>query len=339
MGGVTEYTYDGLGNVTRTLLYANAVPASGTYDTFVQISNALGAAGNSAGAVRASYDRVRWTAYDTAGRKVYDVDAQGGVTRTSYDANSLVVETREFAQLNAGTSSFLDKATLDAWVNSGTVNSDSANRTTRFWYDGAGRARFMLNAAGYLTETRYDDAASTTREVAYLAAPAGAITAGSTTANVASVATGLANSATDRSTVTTYDKLGRTLRVADAYGFFEEFTYDALGNKRAYRNQKSAVWDYDYDAMGRVTYEYTPAVDSYSVTGSPTSLTLSGVTNARITTKIEYDAFGNVWKRTEAFGTGSARTTEYIYDALGRQDAHQLPGRGVLQPGHGQHRA
>ncbi len=285
MGGVTEYTYDAIGNVTRTLLYFNAVPVGGTYDTFTQITTALGTAGNTAGTVRSTYDRARWSAYDAAGRQVYDVDALGGVTRRAYDALNQVVEAREFSPLYGVPAAATDKASLDTWAAGTAVANDGANRTTRFWYDAAGRARFTLNAEGFLSETRYDDAAATMRETRVHDC-AGRCDHFDQHDGKCRLSRERDRERVQRPQQRDFvDKLGRVLRVTDAYSNFQEYTFDALGNKRSFRNEAGAIWDYDYDAMGRVTFEYTPTVDSYTVSGSATALTVDPVTRARITTR------------------------------------------------------
>jgi YD repeat-containing protein len=46
---------------------------------------------------------------------------------------------------------------------------------------------------------------------------------------------------------------------------------------------------------------------------------LGSATEARITTKLTYDSFGNLKTRTEAVGRAEERTTSYDYDKLGRQ--------------------
>src|SRR5204863_3768991 len=111
------------------------------------------------------------------------------------------------------------------------------NQTTRDWYDTVDRARFTLDAEGYLHETRYADAARQRNDILYTARPSLATNA--TLADVQNAATSLANGALDRdgttipnqNTVTLDDAAGRVKQVTDAEGYVTKYFYDAVGNR------------------------------------------------------------------------------------------------------------
>jgi YD repeat-containing protein len=327
LASVTQKLYDGNGNVTRTRVIANAISAvvTGTgsnYKTIAEVETAISSAGSSASTL-ASSDRVSWSVYDIRDRAVFTVDGLGAVVRNEYDGNGNVVAMTEFATTN--TAGPYDASTLTTWATSNASNV--RNRVTRTWYDAANRAVFVLDAEGYLTETRHEDSLRKTTEISYAAKPT--VAAAATLAQVRSAATAIANASADQSTITELDTAGRVRRIYDAeysgaLANYEEFTYDAVGNKISFRNKKGAVWNYEYDANHRLIYERTPNVDVTTINAGA-SLSEGGTASLSIVTFIEYDALGNVWRRTEAQGTTSARTTTYEYDALGRQVRTTFP--------------
>ena len=95
-----------------------------------------------------------------------------------------------------------------------------------------------------------------------------------------------------------------------------------------------SIWEYAYDANGRLIREVAPAVRVYQTTlGTGDTVSLSVSDNVRLVTALEYDGLGNVKRRIEAFGTGQARETSYEYDKLGRQIRTRFPAVGVYSNG------
>jgi len=120
-----------------------------------------------------------------------------------------------------------------------------------------------------------------------------------------------------------YDAAGRLDSSADAEGKTETYGYDQDGNKTSFTNKKGATWNYLYDSAGRLTSEISPLVD---ITNFDRDTLAPTASTARLETRMEYDALGNVTSRTEAYGRlGEARKTQYVYDALGRQIATIYP--------------
>jgi YD repeat-containing protein len=313
-GTVTERQFDAAGRVVRERII-NSPALTATYANAAAVTTALG----SAATTIAPEDRVQWTAYDLRGRAVFTVDGLGSVTRNTFDDNGNVIATTAFATRRS-TSDPTDLASLVTWAAANV--SSTQNRTTKFWYDRLDRERFALDAEGYLTEKRYNDAARETREIVYALKPVLGVNA-----SLADVATAAAALTTDsQSRMSVADLAGRVSRVYDALGNYEEYTYDALGNKQTYRNQKGAVWTYVYDAIGRLSDERSPNVAITTVSSSGTALS-STTETASIVTRFTYDALGNVRTRTEGIrryenGTESSagsRTTTYNYDVIGRQ--------------------
>ena len=49
------------------------------------------------------------------------------------------------------------------------------------------------------------------------------------------------------------------------------FSYDGLGNRLTFVNEKGSVWSYAYDAAGRLVTETTPLVDGHGQRLAPVS--------------------------------------------------------------------
>src|SRR6185369_6416472 len=146
---VAETQFDGAGQATTTIRYANALVSTTTDFTYDNIK-ALVAAG---GFASPTTDRRSWAVYDSAGRLAYAIDAEGGVTRFTYNASGQVTKATRFATLDPVTS-LPTQAAMDTWA---TANANSANdRTTRNYYDGAGVLRYVVDGEGFVTRRTED---------------------------------------------------------------------------------------------------------------------------------------------------------------------------------------
>ncbi|MEK7412508.1 MAG: hypothetical protein AAB263_04215, partial [Planctomycetota bacterium] len=108
-------------------------------------------------------------AYDKDGRQVFSVDALGNTVENIYDNNGNVVQSRAYA--NALTSAQL--TTIDASTDRLTTIRTSLtaditkDRITHTAYDKANRARYQIDALGYVTEMQYDAVGNITRTTRY----------------------------------------------------------------------------------------------------------------------------------------------------------------------------
>lgn len=319
LNAVSEKRYDGAGNVVATVRYANAIALDST-PTFSEVRDWAEDTepNNAAGA------RVERHFYDAAGRLYFTVDALNFVSEKRYDGAGNVVATFRYANaIVLDTTPELSEV-LD-WALDTDPNNAIGARVERRVYDAAGRLVYAVDALNYIKQTKYDAAGRITETVHY----SQAISAPTvwTLANVASALSSQNNSPTSQGNTFEYDAAGRLIESTDAEGFSEVFTYDDAGNKLSFTNKKNATWNYGYDGAGRLTSELSPQV---AVTSSIHATTFAPTTEqARIETRIAYDALGNVTSRTEAYGRTEARTTQYQYDALGRQVRTIFPSVGV----------
>lgn len=362
-GTVTQRLYDSNGNVIRNRTFAKAVNLVGGPTQLIvfakdvtvtaaltAVESALVNATNSLTSI-ASDDHVDWAAYDVRGQRVLSVDGLGYVVRFQYDAGGNVVATTEYATaLGSAIPSNVTglTATVGGLAITGpggttnvTITTDAnRDRVTRTWYDAINRVRFVLDAEGYLSETRYADAARSTKDIIYAAR--NIITGSENLAAVAAAvsAAPVASNVNNQPTTTYFDAAGRVTRIEGpdyvaALNNYEEYGYDAVGNKVSFRNKKGAIWTYQYDANNRLITETTPPVAYTVLDRTSTSLTVNSSLSGTgpLVTKIEYDRLGNVRFRYEAYGTSQERKTEYRYDAVGRQTMVLFPRVEVYSGG------
>lgn len=310
---VSRQEYDALGRVVMSTTYATALGAVADYK-----ATTLDAA------VRVSVqDRRSANVYDVAGRQVYRVqvsaiDIDGKATKhivgkTDYDALGRVVKTTAYAT-EAGAIAAYTLAGVGAAASAGVQD-----RSTDHFYDAAGRQRFVIAADGSVSETVYD-ALGRVREQRRFAFVVDKATAW-TEATLAARRSGrVVGDGTTRGETYVYDRANRVLSTTDALGKTESWTYNALGEKETYTNRNGAQWKYTYDRLGRLTLEESPAL-VYQLSNE----TAPGAART-LKTLMDYDAFGNVTGRREAYGTVDERTTTFVYDRLGRQIRIVEPG-------------
>ena len=282
-GAVTLREYDDNGNLSRLTEYASKLDAGKLPSQVSKLASA---------------DRVSVFGYDSANREVWRSDPMGAVTKSEYDKDgNLLASTRYFNTVTPGTAP-------------SQVGSHPQDRVTRYTYDGAGRRNYMVDALNYVTRWTYDDAVNrrtTTRFAATL-------TVGDDPQNV------VKNAAADQVDIYQYDHAGRLLAHTDALNQTESYTYDTRSNSKTFTNKKGSVWRYEYDAAGRLVRETAPEVQLTSASADANGKLVAGTSRTvALKTFLEYDALGNLTRRTEAEGEIRQRATSYEYDARGRQ--------------------
>ncbi|RUL72743.1 LysM peptidoglycan-binding domain-containing protein [Dyella choica] len=316
MGNVTETRYNTLGQVAETLAYATPIVLSGTLVSALQagtarapdMQGALQQAGNSDSTARTSYSY-----YDADGRVVYTVTPNmvngvlaGVVSQTQYDAVGQVVADIVYgvplpmADLGAGsTTASIAQAVAQ-------LNAAATTRTTQYFYDAAGNKVAEVDPNGQASYTFYDANSRVIATVDALGAVVtytrdalGRVTQETAYSTKLSTSGWLVNGKVtqkllyppaaapgyDRSTVTSYDTLGRIASVTH---------YSQVGSA-----QNGDTLNYVYDSDSRVVQ--TTGVD------------LGGLAANRVTNYF-YDKNGNNIARLDADGY----LTTYAYDAAGQ---------------------
>ncbi len=303
---------------------------------------------------------ISHTAYDANGRVVFTTDAflDGDLTtpgtETVYDALGRVEQTIRYDDLdialvahttsnpNADNLKKLATGILADDVTKGNVLS--SNQT---FYDEQGRVEFTVDAAGLISEFKYNVAGQQIESIQYLTG---------TFDEATSTVIDIVNPATDvLSTTFEYDKLGRQELVTDALGHSTRSVYDDLGRviktifhdgtqtETVYNDlghrvaeiaqhdpltqgpDKSAITtNYEYDTSGRLIAVILPPV-------------VDPATSNTVRPRYEYvyDIYGNQTlirdnvihdaSGLENHDRTNARETEFTYDHLNRQVARTLP--------------
>jgi trimeric autotransporter adhesin len=303
-GLVTSFTYDLMGNVTKTVVGTDAAA------------------------------RVTRNWYTQKGELRFSVDVEGFVSEQGFDADGQVVQTIRYrsvqnfsdattiAQVSAAvaadyatanferfsfshyangglysqmdalgvlsfTGYYANGAEIDTYLASN-ITSDTTLHLQRF--DSAGKLQYKYEGYGEaeatVTEYRYDGLGNLTSIVD----PRGVITS------------------------YTYDRLGRVTSVTDAAGGQTLYQYDAFGNQTAVRDARG-YWTYNsYDNLGRLTQ--TTDASGVATTSSFTNFgELASVTRAGATTSFQYDKLGRVTRSTDALNFYET----YAYDIYGNR--------------------
>ncbi len=323
IGGVTHTLYDANGNVVKRVAYSS--PIAAPLSSEAPRSEAAIA---SAVLQVAEGDRVTRFAYDAANRQVLSIDSQGGVVETRYDADGNAVATVAYAnRIQTGAlDTVLDPQTVFARLAPDALH----DRVTQRVFDTAGRQIYAVDALGVVQQTQYDGAGRIVSTTAY-AHPVSIVSLGDGHA----VADQLSmDPVADRTNTFIYDAAGHLIRSTDPMGAVETYAWNGVGDKLSYTNKNGATWTYQYDAAGRLVAEFSPPVSSVAVkAGGDGGLVLDAGNSgtAPVVTRLAYDALGNLISRTEAAGRPEERTTQYRYDAVGRQVATIYPPVGVYR--------
>ncbi|MDF0607278.1 RHS repeat protein, partial [Neisseriaceae bacterium TC5R-5] len=120
LGNLSGYRYDASGHRTATTRYATRVTGAfnGTPTTHAK-------------------DQTDSASYDAAGRLTLSRNAAGYATEYRYDAAGNVMSSHRYASASQ-------------------TQAGANDRIDRTVYDSAGRAIYSVDAAGYVTEKRYD---------------------------------------------------------------------------------------------------------------------------------------------------------------------------------------
>ncbi|WP_109807729.1 RHS repeat protein [Sphingosinithalassobacter portus] len=324
---VVSSTYNAAGQVASATSYAATLAATTDY-SFDNIQSLVSAmAGN-------TNNRTSWSVYNPAGHLAYAIDAGGGVAGFTYDSYGNLIKSIAFASVRS-TTSLPSLATMDGWAASHA--SDSGNRITRSWYSARGDALYTVDAAGYVTHQDLDAlgrAVATTRWNNAIS-----VSDSTTFSQVVSLASGAGDAATQSYS---YGIDGRLTLATDAEGGKTSYTYRADGQLTqrvdAFGTSSAVTTTYDYDAVGRLieeihaqgtsvaattSYAYNSFGEMVSVTtnGQQTQYSYDGLGRVTLVTYNDgstqaqaYNAFGEVWRTTDARGNFSYAW----FDTLGR---------------------
>ncbi len=307
-GEATTFQYDANGNVTAQTRHAVRVPAG--QDPALRPIIVSDAA-----------DQVTRYAYDHANRVVRQLDAEGALIDSRYDAvGNLMARTAYATEVSAAASQPLSAIA---------VSPGAMDRVTHYAYDAVNRRIESVDAEGYTTRFEYDAVGNRTARTLFLSK------------------SDFANPGLQQRTVSEYDALNRLVAESSPIGVFTTYVYDALGNLTARTDAAGSAdarntrYGYDAanrrvseeDALGTVTaFTYDAAdrlVQQVRADGQPDARTTSYAYDAanRLVQTVHpdgsvqrsvYDAIGRVVDQVDAAGSASERHTTISYDRADR---------------------
>lgn len=292
---VTQYTYDAMGRL-RTVLRPGGVDLLTT---------------NSAWAVE---ERARWGI--TAMWNWIDPNGVARLRAAYSTEYKYDLEGRLVQQIDpSGTTTFTRNAFGET-----TAVKDGLGNVTYTVTDALGRARSVIDAEGYLTQSNYDAFGNKTETIRFTnkvqgdytkAATLGitALSAGQTAPTNGACWIYTDTWATNVRETSVYDKLDRLTSVTDAENFTESKVLNAFGDATSVVNKVGGTASFTYDKLGHVLTETLPVQARNASTGA-----MVNVVNS-----YQYDARGNRTLSVEAVGLPEQRTTSYLFDKADRQ--------------------
>ncbi|HWD29795.1 MAG TPA: LysM peptidoglycan-binding domain-containing protein, partial [Rhizomicrobium sp.] len=307
---VTEYDYDGAGNVVEIIQYGGMIggtPATTTAGIASQITSQ---------SLANAQTRRSFFVYDADGHAIYTIDAGGSVAASTYDGTGHLASTTVYSHLRATTSE-PTAATMASWVS--TNASASSDRTTSYYYDATGKLLFEKDALNYVTRHVYNSLGERVSDIRYADNTYGI----NVTTGYPDVPALGSTPATALVTTYAYDPVGQLTDSTDGDGFVTHYVYDALGNVLqktvAYGTADAETTLYAYDAWGRETQctDPTGAVTKYGYDGLGNRITV--IDPAGTTTTYAFDAMGRVKTSSTPVSTTPPLTAlvQYFYDAYG----------------------
>jgi YD repeat-containing protein len=273
-GQVTAFFYDDAGRSIRSIRFATPHDTAGDRTVAQMQSWATGNA--------ATGDRKTHAAYDTAGRLSFTVDAEGYMTRTTYDGMDNAKSSTRFEPRF----SVADGDTHAILTGKITAALEATAVTTAWAYDSAGRLIKTTDAVGVITLLDLNGL--------------GQVTAIHNAWGTAEA------TRTNRS----YDDGGRLTVETRAFGGGDaqqtlSWTYDGLGRVLISTDGNGQPTLRTYDAMGRALTVTSP------ISSSRAALTQN-----------QYDVFGNLVRVIDPVGSTQAVPTDwaghFFYDKLNR---------------------
>ena len=339
-GYLTEYKYNAAGEQIQTIRYANRA-ASFTSVSARLTAVAIARASSTLAGIRpeASNDDISTYAfYNARGQLVGQVDGEGYLTETTYDARDNVVQTRRYfnpAKNPTSTNATLatvrpdphpqDQIVTQTWsaANQLTSRTNVEGTLTTFTYDIAGRLVQTTVAAGEADQRtsrqRYDIQGHLTGELDGQGSDA--VDAGDPHADASALWS--ANGSTH-----TYDAAGRRTSTTDANGNRTLFFYDSVGRLSYTVNALGEVTESRYNALGQLSEQiaYSSRVDVTTL-GATTPGGLNTATLAAQLARVAdpardshtvhtYNATGTEASIAKAISATSSSTTSFSYNAF-----------------------
>jgi len=269
-GALTQFSYDGNGNVISRTQFA----------TPVDVSRMETAGYRPTPTIDVAHDQSSSTIYDAENRAIFTVTAANGIIEQHYDANGNILERIAYTTpLPAGT------PRTEAGIRAAIAHfpTSASNVHTRSTYDAANREIYTVDGVGAVTRSEYDKVGNLTREVRY-ATP---IAAGAAPESVQ-------ESDIDRVTDYIYDAANRNDIVVNAMGTVTTSRFDGNGNliqRTVHSTQIGPGVPRDEDIWGSIGSEW--ATNTSTIVYDGANRPVFSIDGNGSVTKTVYDGAGN----------------------------------------------
>jgi YD repeat-containing protein len=299
LGYVTGNVRDAFGDVLVQTKYGAQSSLIGAVPTKSTDAPTNSAVASAVGALAHTSDRATTFSYDAVGR----LKSRVGTSGYFYDATSgfasNAAETAAAPRTNFWYDAFGDMVLQEELVN----QTQALYAQTYRYYDTVGQQTDTVDAMGYQTHRTFDSFGNVTQMVEYANAKTGSW-------SVSAIGAAPTASTTDRATTSQYDRLNRKTSetrlldyslsddgVISGHSVTSTWGYDAQGHVTRATDANGATTYREYDALGRLRSEISPARSS----------TVDGSTITPVT-EYAYDAFGAVSMKSERFNSATAVT-------------------------------
>ncbi|OEZ54738.1 DUF4214 domain-containing protein [Duganella sp. HH105] len=318
-GNLTAYFYNADNQVTRTTRYARPL-------TPAQLSQLTPATGNWPKPSLADLglndnetdNRSTWSLYDDAGRLSKTVDASGTLTVYIYDQASHVTQVIRRAY---------DVSKLAGIYNATSIDDTATaeDQVSRKYYNVGGQLQLEVDAAGFVTEYRYDRLGQRTDALRHLYSVKGVVLNGAPglrTNNLIIRAAGIVISAERYF----YNPKGQLVGTIDNGAYLTELKYDLNGNLVSRRHYATPVESTNVLTFAELDLQTSDADLITTYTYTARNQVETETAPGGIVTRYTYDKLGKLIETR--VGTGATRAQAERYDLQGRLTA-ELNAEGV----------
>lgn len=256
--------------------------------------------------------------YNALSQLVLVVDALGFATQNSYDNAGLLRTSIAYrTAVTVAQSNLTQALTLSDVV----IQPHADDRQTQRLYDALGRQRFVINAAGEVSESRYNNSGQVIASVQYQQRLSGSYS------SIASIQTALASSG-QVATYSWFDALGQKLFEQDAGGYVTANKYDELGRLVESERSSQPVALTASDSVSQVQTRWAAIAAPVRATHSLTRYGYNAL-GQQISKddgrgrqeRTQYNSLGQVEYQQDVAGN----RTYFAYNALGKVSKTLIP--------------
>ena len=320
-GGITRFEYDGQGRIDKKIDPENDASTI-TYDKYGHVSAVNDAAGRG---YRFEYDMnegtketyVRITTPGGAIREIW-YNRDGEPTRVDLNGRTIEKIARDGRDLIiTDEKGRATRKNYDEWDNLTRVLYPDGTFVSYEYEHTFSRRIRETDENGIATAYVYDDIGNLTRKIEAVDTADERITTYTydadgnllTTTRLADADTAAAE------TVMAYDALGNVISITDPEGGVTRFTaHDIMGNVLTKEDARGKLWQYVYDAAGRLEAAIDPLGQTTRIYYDKKGNKVREVDPENRETIFEYDQHGNLLRRTDPLGN----ETVFAYNADGK---------------------